>query len=245
MTAATLVLVPGLMCDEAVWAPLLPRLRTRADCRVADHGDADSLAQMAQRVLAAAPPRFALAGHSMGGRVALEVVRLAPERVARLALLDTGFRARAAGAAGDEETRKRQALLDLAGTQGVRAMAQQWVRAMVHPRRLDDAGLIGRIVAMFERKSAHTFAAQVRALLERPDATTVLQHLRVPTLVACGGADTWAPPAQHAEIAARIPTGLARLRVVDDAGHMAPMEAPDAVAGLLIDWLGDPPSMPC
>jgi pimeloyl-ACP methyl ester carboxylesterase len=238
--ATDLILVPGLMCDAAVWQPLLPRLAPVAACRVVDHGDADDLALMARRLLDAAPPRFALAGHSMGGRVALEVMRLAPARVERLALLDTGYRARAAGAAGDDEARKRQALLDVARTQGVRAMALRWVQDMVHPARLDDAALIERIVAMFERKSADTFARQVRALLERPDATDVLRSVQVPTLVMCGRADGWAPVAQHEEIAALIPPGVATLRVVDDAGHMSTMERPDAVADVMLEWLAAP-----
>lgn len=238
--AADLVLVPGLMCDAAVWEPLLPSLSAVATCRVVDHGDADDLALMARRLLDAAPARFALAGHSMGGRVALEVMRLAPDRVERLALLDTGYRARASGAAGDEEARKRQALLDVARTQGVRAMAQRWVQDMVHPARLADAALIERIVAMFERKSADTFARQIRALLERPDATDVLRRVRVPTLVMCGRADGWAPVSQHEEIAALLPPGVAMLRVVDDAGHMSTMERPGAVADVMLEWLAAP-----
>ena len=237
--ATDLILVPGLMCDGAVWQPLLPRLAPLARCHVVDHGDADDLVLMARRLLDAAPPRFALAGHSMGGRVALEVMRLAPERVVRLALLDTGYRARAAGAAGAEEARKRQALLDVAATQGVRAMAQRWVQDMVHPDRLGDATLIEAIVAMFERKPADVFARQIRALLARPDATDVLRTVRVPTLVACGRADGWAPVSQHEEIAALIPRG-AMLRIVDDAGHMCTMEQPDAVAAWLVGWLGAP-----
>ena len=92
-----LLLLPGLLCDAAVWAPMLPHLEAAADCRIPDYADATSLPEMAERVLADAPPSFALAGHSMGGRVALEIVRRAPERVPRLALLDTGFRARPAG----------------------------------------------------------------------------------------------------------------------------------------------------
>ncbi|HEY6136014.1 MAG TPA: alpha/beta hydrolase, partial [Rubrivivax sp.] len=102
-----LLLVPGLMCDHAVWAPLMPALAEGRACTVVDHGSANSLVTMAHQLLATAPPRFALAGHSMGGRVALEVVRLEPGRVSRLALLDTGYLPRPAGAAGDEEARKR------------------------------------------------------------------------------------------------------------------------------------------
>ena len=232
-----LVLVPGLMCDSAVWDPLLPSLQTVAECRVADHGDADDLTTMARQVLDNAPAQFALAGHSMGGRVAMDVLRLAPARVTRLALLDTGYKARAAGAAGEDEARKRQALLDIAHNQGVRAMAAQWVQGMLDPPRLSDTALVEAIVAMFARKSADIFARQIRALLERPDATPVLQGIAVPALVLCGRADSWSPLSQHAEIAALI-AAQPLVQVIEQAGHMCPMEQPQAVARVMQAWLG-------
>lgn len=236
--AEPLLLVPGLMCDAAVWQPVLPSLAAGRECRVIDHGEADSLAQMAQQLLDAAPPRFALAGHSMGARVALEVLCQAPGRVSRVALLDTGYLARPSGAAGEEEVRKRQALLDVARREGVRAMAVQWVQGMVHPQRLGDAPLLDAIVAMFERKSAATFERQIRALLQRPDATAVLRAIRVPTLVLCGRQDSWAPVPQHEAMHALIPGAV--FEVIEDAGHMAPMERPQAVAEALQRWLENP-----
>ena len=235
MPASPLILVPGLMCDSAVWAPLLPALSGQATCQIADHGNANSLTVMAQQILDQAPARFAVAGHSMGGRVVMEVMRLAPQRVSRFALLDTGYLARAAGAVGDEEAAGRHALLNIARAQGVRAMAAQWVQGMVDPARLRDVALIESIVAMFERKSADIFANQIAALLARPDATPVLKAVRVPTLVLCGRADSWSPVAQHEQIAALVPG--ARLHVVDNAGHMCTMERPDAVAQALLAWL--------
>jgi pimeloyl-ACP methyl ester carboxylesterase len=187
-------------------------------------------------VLAQAPAeRFALAGHSMGGRVAMEVLRQAPQRVSGVALLDTGHLPRAAGEAGAQEAAKRQALLDIARSQGVRAMAQAWVQGMVHPARLQDAALIEAIVAMFARKSADVFAAQIAALLARPDASPVLLALALPTLLQCGAQDSWSPPAQHADMQALAPHAV--LDVVADAGHMAPMERPQAVAQALVRWL--------
>ena len=231
-----LILVPGLMCDATVWQPLLPALAAHADCRVVDHGMADSLTTMAQQLLDAAPARFALAGHSMGGRVAVEVLRLAPQRVTHLALLDTGYKARASGPAGEDEMRKRHALLAIARTQGVRAMATQWVQGMLDPPRLADAALVEAIVAMFARKSADVFAAQIQALLARPDATPVLRAVQVPTLVLCGRADSWSPLGQHEEIAALLP-GRVPVQVIDDAGHMSTMEQPAAVAQALVRWL--------
>lgn len=236
MSLPTLVLVPGLMCDAAVWTPLLPRLSPHCHCLVIDHGDSDDLQDMAARLLVAAPERFALAGHSMGGRVALEVYRQAPERVTHLALMDTGHTPRAVGAAGEEEARKRHALLDIAQRQGVRAMAADWVRGMVHPDRLSDTALITAILDMFERKSADTFARQIQALLQRPDAGPVLQALAVPTLVQCGRQDSWANVAQHQAMQALATHAV--LDVIEDAGHMAPMEQPEAVAASLLRWLG-------
>ena len=235
MQAEPLLLVPGLMCDHTVWEPLLPALTAGRACTVVDHGMADSLPRMAQQLLDTAPDRFAIAGHSMGARVALEVLRLAPARVTRVALLDTGYQARASGAAGEEEARKRHALLALAREQGVRAMATAWVQGMVHPARLGDASLIEAILTMFERKSADVFACQISALLARPDASVVLASLQVPTLILCGRQDGWAPVAQH-EAMQRLAPGSV-LNVVEDAGHMAPMERPEAVTGALVDWL--------
>lgn len=240
MSKTPLLLVPGLMCDHALWTPIIPWLAQHAEPCVIDHGTEDNLTRMAQRLLASAPAQFALAGHSMGGRVALEVVRLAPQRVQRLALLDTGYQARASGAAGDEEASKRYALLEVAQTRGVRAMAQLWVQAMVHPARLTDEHLIDSIVSMFERKPAALFACQIRALLDRPDASAVLPGIRVPTLVLCGREDCWAPVSQHREIAQLIPAGYPALRIVADAGHMSPMERPREVADALGEWLAQP-----
>ena len=235
MTQPFLVLVPGLMCDAALWQPVLPWISPHWPCSVVDHGNSSDLQDMARRVLAQAPQRFALAGHSMGGRVALEVMRLAPERVTHLALMDTGYLPRASGAAGEEEARKRAALLALARQQGVRAMALDWVQGMVHPARLKDQPLIDDIVEMFERKTEEVFACQIQALLNRPDATPVLQSLTLPTLVQCGRQDSWANVAQHEALCA-----LARgtLDIIEDAGHMAPMEQPQAVAASLLRWLG-------
>lgn len=238
MTADTLVLVPGLMCDRTVWEPVLPYLqaaRPGLRCIVADHGPSDTLGAMADRLLAAAPARFALAGHSMGARVTLEVVRRAPERVERVALLDTGHLPLPAGEAGEAEAAKRHALLAIARAEGTHAMGAQWVQGMVHPGRLKDQPLIDAILDMFARKDAEVFAAQIRALLARPDASPVLQSLRVPSLVACGRQDSWSPVPQH-EAMHRLAPGSV-LEVIEDAGHMAPMERPGETGGVLARWL--------
>lgn len=235
----TLILVPGLMCDATAWQPLLRGLNEQAHCLVVDHGQADSLSAMAQQLLEQAPRHFAIAGHSMGGRVALEVMRLAPERVTHLGLFDTGHLALPAGAAGDHEIAKRMALLAVARDQGVRAMARQWVQGMVAPDRLGDHDLIDAILDMFERKSADLFERQLKALIHRPDATVVLQTVRCPTLVLCGELDAWATPEQHVALAREIPAHPPVARIAA-CGHMAMQEQPQAVLSWMLDWLATP-----
>ena len=236
MTPTPLILVPGLMCDDTSWGPVLPALSAHLPCHVVSHGNADSLVTMAQQILDTAPERFHIAGHSMGGRVALEVLRLAPERVLRLGLLGTGFRAKEAGAAGEEEVKKRQVLLDIARDQGIRHMALTWVQSMVAPSRLSDAALIEDIAQMFERKSEDVFKRQIKALLERPDASDVLAQVHVPTLVMAGEFDAWASPQQHQQIADLVPA-RPTVEVVVGAGHMMMMEKPEAVTALFLSWL--------
>jgi pimeloyl-ACP methyl ester carboxylesterase len=233
--AVPLVLLPGLMCDRAVWGDVLDALPPETDIDVAAYGDIDSLGAMAERVLMLAPPWFAVAGHSMGGRVAFEVFRRAPERVAGVALLDTNYRPRPADEAGEREERERRALLATAERFGTRAMAREWVANMLHPSRVADTPLIEAIVAMFGRKSAETFAAQIRALLARPDVTPLLGAVRCPTLILCGREDAWSPLARHEEMAAAIPGST--LAVIEQCGHMAPMERPREVAAALREWL--------
>ena len=230
-----LLLLPGLLCDRAAWAPVLSHVQRFADCSIPDYADETSLGAMAERVLASAPQTFAVAGHSMGGRVALEIVRRSPERVERLALLDTGCRARPTGTAGDDERAGRLALLAEARERGMRAMARTWVQPMVHSEQLADAALIEAILDMFARRTVLQFAGQIEALLARPDATAVLRAVTCPGLVLCGREDGWAPLAQQEEMAALMPGG--RLVILDRCGHMAPMERPDLAGAALVEWL--------
>ena len=236
MSQAPLLLVPGLMCDHTSWAPMLPYLNPHIAHTTIDHGDADSLVAMAERILENAPAVFDLAGHSMGGRVALEVMRLAPRRVRRLALLGTGYRAKESGEAGAEELRKRQVLLDIARTQSVRAMAIEWVKPMVAPSRLSDTVFVEQIITMICRKSEDIFKRQIKALIERPDASDVLSQVQIPTLVMAGAFDSWATPAQHQEIANHIPA-KPEVAVIAPSGHMVMMEEPQLVAQQLNQWL--------
>ena len=234
ITPPTLMLLPGLLCDEAVWAQQCEALRD-VQCVIPAWGALASITAMAQRVLAEAPAEcFALAGHSMGGRVALEVMRLAPERVERLALLDTGIDPIAPGPAGAAERDRRMALLALARQRGMRETGRQWARGMVHPARVETP-LFGEILDMVGRKSPAIFEAQIQALLTRPDAATVLDGVRCPTLIMCGRQDTWSPLARHEVMHTRLPGS--RLVVVEEAGHMTTMEQPEAVTQAMAEWM--------
>jgi pimeloyl-ACP methyl ester carboxylesterase len=235
----TLVLLPGLVCDSAVWAAQIQALSPGTDCHVVDYGLCDSIAAMAQQVLDQAPsPTFALAGHSMGGRVALEVVRRAPERVHHLALLDTGTSPLAGGIAGAKEKAGRMILLEIAREQGMRAMAAQWARPMIHPSR-HGTPLFEAVLDMLERSSAEQFAAQIRALLARPDAGPVLPTIRCPTLILTGREDLWSPPEQHARMAEAI--AGAQLCIAEQCGHMSTLEQPEVVSAAFASWLAMQP----
>ncbi len=229
-----LLLLPGLACDGDVWAHQVRTFSKTSTVNVTDYGTSDSIEKMAQVALDSSPPKFAMAGHSMGGRVAFEIMRRAPERVVGLAVLDTAYRAFAGGEAGERETEKRFALLNVANSQGMRAMAQHWMPGLILPDRFADKVLTTAIVDMMSRKSPEIFAAQIKALLERPDAGPVLPTIHCPTLVLCGREDIWSPLASHREIAAMIPN--AQLAVIEHCGHMAPMERPEDVTAAMTSW---------
>lgn len=236
MSTTPLALLPGLLCDRAVWAPQIEALGDRVDPHVVHYGERDSLTAMARHVLDTAPaPRFALAGHSMGGRVAFEVWRLAPERVTQLALLDTSYHPLAPGEAGENEKLGRYTLLEKAQREGMRAMADEWARGMVHESRIGGP-VFEAVLDMFERSTPTVFAAQIKALLERPDADPLLPTITCPTLVLCGREDVWSNPARHQHLHARIAGST--LVVVERCGHMSTMEQPEAVVLAMRQWLG-------
>lgn len=230
-SATSLLLLPGLICDARIWAPQVEALGER--CRVHavnGYGEADSLAEMAQQVLAEAPLRFALAGHSMGGRVALEVFRRAPERVERLALLSTGVHL-----PRDGEAEKRFKLLSLGVEQGMEALIDTWLPPMVWSPNRRQSGLMDMLTQMCADMGLDTFERQIRALLGRAEVESLLPTITCPTLVAVGEHDAWASVAQHEAIAAAIPQ--ARLTVVRRAGHMVPVERPAPLIDALTGWL--------
>jgi pimeloyl-ACP methyl ester carboxylesterase len=224
-----IVLIPGLMNDGWVWRDQVGPLSRVAPVHIACNDGCDSLVAMAARIVDRTSGRIAVAGHSMGGRIALELFRLAPERVAGLALLDTGVHG-----VRDAELPGRRALVEMAQREGMRAVAADWMPQMLAPARRADAALIDGITEMLARCPAEAFAAQQSGMMARADLTPLLGEIRVPTLVATGEEDGWSSPAQHEAIAAAIPG--ATLRIVPGAGHMMPVEDPAAATALLVEW---------
>lgn len=235
MARTHLILVPGLLCDDAVWDHQARNLRDLAEITIANHGSMDSFDAMADAVLKAAPTQFALAGHSMGGRVAFEVFRRAPQRISRLALMDTACTPKKAGSEGDQEAAQRYRLLEIARTEGMRAMGAEWSRQMVHPDRLSDSTLMNAILDMIERKTPDIYEAQIKALLFRPDACALLPRIKCPTLLLCGRQDAWSVLANHEQMGSLIPNN--RLAVIENCGHMSTMERPEEVTAELRNWL--------
>ena len=233
MTARpTLVLVPGLACDEDLFAPQRDALSQVADVVVPDIRPAGSIADMARRVLDTAPERFALGGLSLGGYVVLEVLRQAPHRVERVALMDTSARPEHV-----EQTARRSALLALAEDEGFDAALQVLWPREVAPTRADDPVLHDRFLAMGRRCGEEVFARQTHAIIERADSRGDLAGVRQPALVLCGREDAITPLDGHEEMAALLPH--ARLVVLEDCGHLSTWEQPEAVTVALRRWLAD------
>ena len=228
-----LLLLCGLLCDEVVWDDVPARLADVADVSVISFDGLSSIGAMADRVLRMAPPRFAVAGHSMGGRVALEIWRRAKERVTRLGLLNTGVHP-----TRDGEYESRGLLVRLARDHGMEALAAKWLPPMMGAAPPRIAEVLPTLVAMVRRSTPESFAGQMSALLQRPDARAVLPSIDVPTLLLSGTNDTWSSLSQHADMQRIVPH--ATLVEVAGAGHMAPIERPDSVARAVRAWLAAP-----
>jgi len=227
----TILLLPGLLCDASVWTAQVEALRLHAHVLVADFSQHDSLEAMAHSALAMVEGPIIAIGHSMGARVAMEMVHLAPERIQKLALIDTGIDSRREG-----EEAKRQVLVDLAYAEGMRALADRWLPPMVHADRVDDQTLLAPMKAMVMRATPEQHQRQIQALLNRPNLLPRLADITCPTLVMVGRQDRWSPLAQHEEMAARIQN--AELVVIEDSGHMTLLEQPEQVSSALLRWLG-------
>jgi len=225
-----LILLPGLLCDAALWGHQTETLADVADATVADLTHDDTIAAMAARVLKAAPRTFALAGISMGGYVAQEIMRQAPARVTRLALLDTSARA------DDEAQRSRRcALLSQLEHGDFKGVTTRLLPLLIHHDRLADEALIGVVRASAAKVGAAAYRRQQHAILGRRDGRQDLAKIKCPTLILCGRQDALTPLPLHEEMAAEIPR--ASLVVVEDCGHLAPLERPRTVSAVMRYWL--------
>lgn len=233
MSRPVLYMLPGLLCDETVFAPQITGLSDICEVRVPEFLGLDSFTAMAQRVLDDAPPRFCVAGFSMGGRVAFHLAALALDRIERFCAFDTG-----AGPLAEGELEKRQAVIDLAWREGMGALAAAWLPPMVHERRRADPAFMEPLTAMVMRATPQQHEMQIRALINRPDARPVLPTIKCPTLIACGREDAWSPPEHHEAMANAIPG--ARLAIIEDSGHFLPLEQPEAFNKALREWLRSP-----
>ena len=226
----TIVFVPGLLCTAALWAAQIDALQNQADIIVADITRHDSLAALAADALAEAPDRFALAGLSMGGYVALEMMRRAPERVSRLALLDTNARADDPAA-----TERRRAAMDKARGGDFDGVLEDLIPLLFHPDAVAEGTLAATFRDMGRAVGPDAFGRQMTAIMGRPDSRPDLPAIAAPTLVLCGRQDALSPPDWHREMADAIDG--AELVILEDCGHMAPMEKPQETTAVLRRWL--------
>jgi pimeloyl-ACP methyl ester carboxylesterase len=229
-TSLPIVLIPGLNCSARLYSEQIPALWRCGPVMVADHRRDDTMEAIADRILASAPPRFALAGLSMGGYIAFVVARRAPERVARLALLDTSARPET-----PQQSERRRTLIALAESGRFSEVTDQLFPLFVHRKRHGEEALRRIVRVMAEETGSDAFVRQQKAIMSRPDCRPLLASIACPTLVLVGDADELTPPVQAEEIAAGI--AGSRLVVVPDCGHLSTIERPQAVTAALLEWI--------
>jgi len=225
-----IVLVPGLLCTAEAFASQIAALWPFGPITVASTLEGDTVAEMAAAILASAPPRFALAGISMGGYICLEIMRQAPERVLKLALLDTSARADTA-----DQIEKRRALVAQAKSGDFPALAAQLLNSIMHPAHQNDSTLRDVNERMAKIVGRDGFARQMAAIMARVDSRSSLAMISIPTLILVGDCDSVTSPDRSEEMAAAI-LG-ARLIVVPECGHASTMEQPEAVNRALVEWI--------
>jgi pimeloyl-ACP methyl ester carboxylesterase len=225
-----LVLVPGLLCSARLYAPQVTALWPYGQVTVADHRRPANMAAIAQRILAQAPPRFALAGLSMGGYIAFAMMRLAPERIAKLALLGTSARPDT-----PEGKAVRQKFIAMAEAGKLADVVEALTPRFLHRSRHNDEALKRVVRDMAEDTGAEAFVRQQKAIMARPDSRPLLASIRCPTLVLVGEGDAITPPELAQEMAAGIPA--ARLVLVPECGHLSTIEKPEPVNAALEEWL--------
>jgi len=225
-----IVLVPGLNCSARLYAEQVPALWQYGPVTIADHRGDETMSGIARRILGDAPPRFALAGLSMGGYVACAIMREASERVARLALLDTGARADT-----PEQTERRKLQIEMALSGRFAEIPDLQWPFLVHKDHQNDEALKRIVRLMAEETGPAAFIRQQRAIITRPDSRSTLAAIRCPTLVLVGDGDQLTPPDLAKEIAGLV--AGSRLVVVLDCGHLSAMERPAAVTQALVEWM--------
>lgn len=225
-----IVLVPGLRCSARLYGPQIPHLWRLGPVVVANHLTGDSIAEIARRILHAAPPRFVLVGLSMGGYIAFEMLRQAADRIARLALLDTSSRPES-----PEQTERRNQHIALTKAGRYAEITGLQFPLAVHPSRHGDEALRREYERMGEETGPEAFLRHEQAIMTRPDSRPYLASIRCPTLVLVGDSDVLTPP-EHAQ---EMATGIegARLVVVPECGHLSTLERPEAVTDALIDLM--------
>lgn len=228
--AETLVLIPGLACTSRLFEPQMAALGSERTILVADHTHDDSIPAIAARILREAPQRFAVAGLSMGGYIALEIMRQAPERVARLALLDTSARPDSVEASQD-----RERLIALAQAGRFEEIHSKLWPRLVHPDRQADRDLQEIVLGMMRETGAEAYIRQQRAIMARSDSRQSLPGIEVPALVLVGEGDAITPPEIAREMAEMIE--WASLVVVPESGHLSTLEQPERVTQALRLWL--------
>jgi pimeloyl-ACP methyl ester carboxylesterase len=225
-----ILLVPGLVSSPRIYAPVVPALWRFGPVTVANHIRDDNMGAIARRILAEAPPRFALAGHSMGGYIAFEIVRQAPDRVAKLALINTQARPDT-----PEATERRRGMIARAQGGGYRAILDELFPGFVHPSRLGEAALRQLVHDMGDDIGVEAFVRQQTAILSRADSRPTMATIKCPTLVLTGDADNTIPNSLSVEMAQGIPG--ARLAIIPDCGHLPQVERTQACADALVEWL--------
>lgn len=224
------VLVPGLACSPRIYDPQIPALWRQGPVFLANHARGGDMATIARRILAEAPLRFALAGHSMGGYIILEMIRQAPERIGRLALLNTSARPEA-----PEVTAKRREMIAEVKQGGYRAVVDRLFANFVHPSRANDARLKQIVMDMADDVGPDAFVWQLEAISGRIDSRPTLATIKCPTLVLTCDTDNMVPQDASVEMANTIPG--AKFVKIADCGHLPQLEKPEALSEALLDWL--------
>ena len=231
MSGLPIVFIPGLMCTGRIYQHQTETLGQSRPVVLANHWSHDTMAGIARSILDVAPERFALAGTSMGGYAALEIMRQAPQRVAKLILMSTSAKPDA-----PERSADRRKQVDGARKYGLRAGTKALYPKLVHPARHEDGPLLTTFIEMAEQLGVEAFARQIEAIIGRADSRPTMSEIKSPTLVIAGKEDALITPDNSEEIAAGIKG--AKLELIEHCGHMGMIEKPETYTKLIGDFIG-------